>query len=51
MDDLVEEALTKAALWDEVKDKLKAERLRTCRVASSSACALRDASPCNLTSS
>jgi phosphate transport system ATP-binding protein len=23
MDDLVEEALTKAALWDEVKDKLK----------------------------
>ncbi len=27
MDDLVEEALTKAALWDEVKDKLKSNAL------------------------
>ncbi|WP_404312613.1 phosphate ABC transporter ATP-binding protein PstB [Agrococcus terreus] len=27
MDDLVEEALTRAALWDEVKDKLKASAL------------------------
>ena len=27
MDDLVEEALTRAALWDEVKDKLKQSAL------------------------
>ena len=31
MDDLVEEALTRAALWDEVKDKLKDSASRAVR--------------------
>ena len=44
MDERVEWALKKAALWDEVKDKLEAERHRACRAASSSACASRAAS-------
>jgi energy-coupling factor transporter ATP-binding protein EcfA2 len=38
MDERVEWALKKAALWNEVKDKLNAERL-ACPAASSSACA------------
>ena len=41
MDERVEWALTKAALWDEVKDKLQAERAWRCPAASSSGCASR----------
>ena len=40
MDERVEWALTKAALWKEVKDKLKQSGM-ACPAASSSACASR----------
>ncbi len=45
MDERVERALRGAALWDEVKDRLKTERARPCRAASSSASASRARSP------
>ena len=48
MDDLVEESLRKAALWDEVKDKLKGSGLALSE-ASSSSCASRGRSPRNRT--
>ena len=44
MDDRVEWALRKAALWNEVKDKLQQSGLAS-RADSSSACASRAASP------
>ena len=50
MDDVVEEALTRAALWDEVKDKLKESALALSG-GSSSDSASRGASPCSPTSS
>ena len=43
MDGRVESALTRAALWGEVKDKLGASAACRCRAASSSACASRAA--------
>ena len=39
LDEIVERSLRRAALWDEVKDKLKQSRARRCRAASSSGCA------------
>ena len=39
LDELVESSLRGAALWDEVKDRLKKERAGPLRAASSSACA------------
>ena len=44
MDESVERALRQAALWDEVKDRLKDERASGCPAASSSASASRAAS-------
>ena len=44
MDDLVEESLNRAALWDEVKDKLTSQASLS-RADSSSACASRERSP------
>ena len=41
LDERVERALTQAALWDEVKGRLEAQRARALRVASSSASASR----------
>jgi len=40
LDQLVEQSLTQAALWDEVKDRLNESGLR-CRAGSSSGCAWR----------
>ena len=45
MDELVEQSLRRAALWDEVKDKLKAVRAWRCRAGSSSGCASPGRSP------
>ena len=45
LDEIVERCLRRAALWDEVKDKLKASRGCRCRAGSSSACASRARSP------
>ncbi len=39
LDERVEQALRRAALWDEVKDKLKQKAAWPCPAASSSACA------------
>ena len=43
MDARVEDSLRRAALWDEVKDKLKSPAARACPAASSSGCASRAA--------
>ena len=40
LDDMVEQALHRAAIWDEVKDRLKKNRRWVCPAASSSGCAL-----------
>ena len=44
MDELVERSLRRAAIWDDVKDKLK-QSGSPCRAASSSGCASRAPSP------
>ncbi len=41
LDDAVEKSLRRAALWDEVKDKLQQVRLRAVRRTAAAACALR----------
>ncbi len=45
LDDIVESSLRRAALWDEVKDRLDESGARSCPAGSSSGCASRGASP------